>query len=250
MDDLISIRPVPALPGVGTGLGPVVTAVLIEAQLEAPAIHTHRHFAGELTTHDFFSREALHAALCDFWQPIAPETYVPDPIPYGSTPLVALNPQYVVRHYASPGGWDLTAPTDPHLTIGTMQALSPGTRLRAVLWGDPSTFPPHLFEGRSFRIGKRRATARIVRCVRQDVRIDTRSATPVVQPIQIPRDIKNDPRFGRAIAYRRRAHVRDYLVVDMALSHRVPRFVIDGVTVPALDYWDALNSYTDIHPVG
>lgn len=237
------------LPGMGAGSGPVVTAVLLEVMLEAPAIHTHRHFAGELTTHDFFSREALHAALWDLWQPIAPKEYEPDPIPYGSTPLVALGPKYIVRHYGSPEGWDLTGRSDPHLTVGTMQALAPGTRMRAVLWGEPSTFPPHLFVGRSFRIGKRRATARIVRCVRQDVRIDTHSATRIVQPIQIPRDLKNDPRFGRMIAYRRRAHVRHYLVVDMALSSRVPRFVVDGVTVPALDYWDVVNTNADSHLV-
>jgi len=237
MEALFDIRPAPALPGAGPS-GPMVTACVFDVELEGPGIHTRSHFSAELLTHPFFSREALHAALFDIWEPRVRDVYEPDPIPYSSTPLVALHPTYVTLHYGSPEGWQKADPTYPGLTVGTMQALAPGTLLRAAIWGDPATFP-EIFVGRGFRIGKGRTTARVIHVAKKDVHVDTVSQTDVRLPVQVSREEMFHPRMRR-IAYRRRADAGRYILLDIRLDSNVPRFVIDGVTVPALDYFDLL----------
>lgn len=236
-EGFLDFQPGPVLPGAGPS-GPMVTACVFDVELEGPAIHTRSHFSTELLTHDFFSREALHAALFDIWEPVASDTYDPDPIPYASTPLVALQPTFVTLLYGSPEGWQKADTRYRGLTVGTMQALAPGTLLRAAVWGDPAHLPD-IFVGRGFRIGKGRATARVIHCVRKDVHVDTSSRTDVRLPVQVEREALFHPRM-RQMAYRRRADAGRYVLLDMRLDSNVPRFVIDGVTVPALDYFDVL----------
>lgn len=217
----------------------MVTAIVFDVQLESPGIHTRRHFAGELLTHPFFSREALHASLFDIWEPFAPTEYVPDTIPYGSTPLFAADPGYVTLHYASKTGWTQTGEKDPHLTVGTMQGMAPGTLLRGAVWGDPAELPD-IFEGRGFAIGKRRATARVIRCARKDVRVGTTAEARLQLPVQIARDRMLDPEFRPAI--KRIVATHRYIVADVKLTSQIPRFVLDGIAVPALDYFGSLDS--------
>lgn len=237
MDPFFDFTPDPLLPGAGPS-GPMVTACVFDVEIESPAIHTRSHFSTELLTHDFFSREALHAALFDMWQPVASARYEPEPVPYASTPLVALHPTYVTLKYGSPEGWRKAHPNQRSLTVGTMQALAPGTLLRACVWGDPAELP-EIFVGRAFGIGKGRATARVIHCVRQDVHVDTVSQTDVKLPVQVTREELFEPRMRR-MAYRRRCDAGHYVLLDMRLGSNVPRFVIDGVTVPALEYYDLL----------
>src|SRR5690606_26014990 len=139
--------PEPILPG-ERGNAPVVRACVYEVELDEPGIHTRRHFGGILETHAFFSREAVHAALFDLWYRVAPDTYAPDVVPYYSTPLFAHSPAYVTLKYASPAGWVKTDPRRRDLTVGTVQALQPSTRLRGAVWGNAAALP-ELFVGRA-----------------------------------------------------------------------------------------------------
>jgi len=216
----------------------MVTAILFDAVLEGPGIHTRSHFASELLTHDFFSREALHAALFDMWQPYAPKEYVPEEVPYSSTPLVADSPSFVTLDYGRSGTWNKTPKNYRGLTVGTMQAMAPGTMLRGAVWGDPATLP-EIFPERMFNIGKGRAPVRVIHAARQDVRIGSTQEGNLVLPIQVAREDLLDPRF-RQMAYRRRCDAGRYVLLDMWMDDRVPRFVIDGVTVPALEYIDEM----------
>lgn len=219
----------------GTDAWPEVDAVLIEARLEGFASHTRRHFAGVQETHDFFTRQALHAALCDIWQPrFKPGVYHPDLVPYGASPFVAAAPRTHTLAYGSPEGWQSDSQARTRLTVGTMQVLSPGDTLRAALWGDPAHFPD-LFVGRAFDIGKGRVPVRVTRLTHERVRITTTQRTSDSLPAQVDAGDYNALVVLREMAGIVRVRTPRYVIFEPALDEMVPRFVIGGVTVPVFD---------------
>lgn len=237
-DEIAGTAARPRLPGTRRADGPRqrVTAIRIEVVLEGFGIHTRRHFGGALETHPFFARGQMHAALMDLWAPVAQPTRTPVAIPYGSTPLWAEDPQIMELHYGGPRGWlhqtDRRRPTES-LSLGTMEAMAPGTRLHAALWGDPDTLPPDLEPGRGFYIGKGRAPCSIVAVERKETRIATGRLGRSTLPIEIPNDAL---RAGTpdGVAYRTRARAPWYTVLEVAPGSRVETIQFDAVAVPIL----------------
>lgn len=223
----------PRLPGVRP-ISERITACLIEARLEGFGIHTSRHFAGMLRTHTFFSRRALHSALWDLWAPENPMEPEPIEIPYGSTPLWADNPAIVEIAYGGPyGNLHVTKRNPSHPSVGIMEAMPPGTVLRAALWGDPAKLPP-IFEGRVFYIGKGRAAVRVVRCVVDDVSLRSGMLGEPSLPIQVSTEALRKGVL-KGVAYRILAMAPTYVVARIASTSRVPHVEIEGFRIPILE---------------
>lgn len=199
-------------------------------------MHTRRHFAGRLETHSFFSRAAVHAALWDLWAPTSPRMPTPDVIPYGSTPLWADRPDYVEISYAGINAHKKKRRARVNvadLSVGTMEALRPGTVLSGAMWGDEEHLPP-ISQDRGFWIGKGRAAARISRVELHQADLKTGRLGGQSLPVEIAR-----PMFGSqslaGLAYRRLAEAPGYIVARLAPGCDVPHVEVEGQCIPMLD---------------
>jgi len=172
----------------------------------------------------------------DLWSPAIPERREPAPIPYGSTPLWAIGePQVLEIHYGSPRGHrHATERRTEDLSVGTMEAMVPGTIMRVALWGHPADLPPDLTEGRAFLIGKGRAPCSVMRAVTEEVEVRRGRIGLRTLPIQVA----NEALRGGALpglGFRPLARSPWYTVLELAPGSECDLIEIDGVRIPVLD---------------
>jgi len=108
------------------------------------------------------------------------------------------------------------------LRFGRQELLLPGSRFRCALWGEL----PSLVEGQVFLIGKKRAPARIVRLIVEDVQPDYIVEGQTL-PVQLsPTDVMRFPAFAPLVGTYR------YFILKLPLTPELRRFAIGGYVVP------------------
>jgi hypothetical protein len=194
-------------------------AALIEFELESATQNKRGFYASYASTWHYFTREAVCSALSyadSIWQD-RKQDYLPLTFPFNSTPAepVRVETAEVIYKAGDEGDHGL-------LRFGKQQLLLPGSRFRCAVWGDL----PQLAEGQIFLIGKKRAPARIMQLVHENVEPNY-SSEGITLPVQLPPH--HVMSYG---AFAPLAGTYRYFILKIPLHTNVKRFSIGGFVVP------------------
>lgn len=194
-------------------------AALLEFELDSSTQNVGPFYAGYEGTLRYFTREAVCSALvyadC-IWQDRT-AVYQPLTFPFESTPAEPVDVHTIEVIYNAGDKRDQGL-----LRFGKQELFLPGSRFRCVLWGD---FPP-LAAGQVFLIGKKRAPARIVRLVVEDIEPGYTADGPTL-PVQMsPDSVMGQSVFAPLVATQR------YFILKLPLRSDLRRFSVGGYVVP------------------
>lgn len=194
-------------------------AALLEFELDSSTQNVGPFYAGHEDTLRYLTREAVCSALLyadSIWQD-KNTVYQPLTFPFESTPAEPVDVRTVEVIYNAGD-----EPDQGLLRFGKQVLLLPGSRFRCALWGDL----PLLVEGQVFLIGKKRAPARIVRLVVENV-CPNYTAEGSTLPVQLAPDAVIHLRaFAPLVATQR------YFILRLPLTPNLRRFLIGGYVVP------------------
>lgn len=185
-------------------------------------MNTREFYASRQGTHKYLTKEAVACAITysevlrrskkDEWAPLVSE------FDFDCTPAMPVDVHTLETVYK--------AGDDPNaglLRYGRQELLLPGSVFRFAAWG---SLPP-LWDGQMFLIGKKRAAARVTRCVLSEVEPNTTMRAEQVMPIQVPP--LTVTQYGAFIPLVLTAR---YAIVQVPLQPGRPRLVVNGWAVP------------------
>jgi hypothetical protein len=194
-------------------------AALIEFELESATQNMRGFYASYASTWQYFTREAVCSALTytdSIWQDRQQE-YQPLSFTFDSTPAEPVAVETIDAIYKAGDEADQGL-----LRFGKQQLLLPGSRFRCAAWGSL----PRLTEGQIFLIGKKRAPARIMRLVLEEVEVNY-SSEGITLPVQLPPShVMSFGAFAPLVGTHR------YFILKIPLHAGLKRFSVGGFVVP------------------
>lgn len=195
-------------------------AAYVEFRLESATMNTREFYASRQGTHKYLTKEAVAYAITynETLVRSKKEEWSPIPFDFDCTPAIPVDVHTLDTVYKA--GDD---PNTGLLRYGRQELLMPGSVFRFMAWGNL----PLLWEGQMILIGKKRAAARVTKCMQADVVPDTTTHVEHVMPIQLPpRAVIQYGAFVPLVLTAR------YAIVQVLLPPGRPRLVMNGWAVP------------------
>lgn len=194
-------------------------AALLEFELDSSTQNVRAFYAAYEATLRYLTREAVCSALTyadRIWQD-KEEAYEPLAFPFESTPAMPVDVNTAEVIYNAGDKLD-----EGLLRFGKQELLLPGSRFRCATWGD---LPP-LAKGQVFLIGKKRAPARVISLIIEDVQADYTTEGPTL-PVQLSPD-----KVTRYRAFAPLVGTQRYFILKLPLMPDLRRFAIGGYVIP------------------
>ena len=202
-------------------------AAYVEFRLESATMNTREFYASRQGTHKYLTKESVACAISydDTLVRNKKEEWKPLTFDFDCTPAAPVNVHTLDSVYK--------AGDDPNaglLRYGHQELLMPGSLFRFIAWGNL----PTLWEGQIILIGKKRAPARLIKCVQADILPDTTTKAEQVIPIQVsPQEVIQYGAFVPLVFTLR------YAIIQVPLQTGRPRLVVNGWAVPFRSMSDA-----------
>lgn len=192
----------------------------VEFCLESATMNTREFYASRQGTHRYMTKEAVSCAITysDVFRRNKKDNWKPLNFSFNCTPAAPVNVKTYETVYKAGD-----KPNVGLLRYGYQELFMPGSTFRFIAWGDL----PHLFSGQVILIGKKRAAARVVTCIKSDAEPDTQTRAANIMPIQVlPSEVMRYDAFIPLVLTAR------YAIIQVPLSLSRARLVINNWAVP------------------
>lgn len=195
-------------------------AAYVEFRLESATMNTREFYASKQGTHKYLTKGAVACAISysEVLQRNKKDEWSALPFDFDCTPAVPVNVRTLETVYKAGD-----KANEGLLRYGHQELIMPGSVFRFVAWGEL----PSLWEGQIFLIGKKRAAARVITCVKSEVEPDTKTPAEHIMPIQIPP--LTVTQFGAFVPL---VLTANYAIVQIPLQPGRSRLVVNGWAVP------------------